>query len=155
MARTIPGRDAFAPCWQETVRWADVDAYGHVNNVAYYAYVDSAVNGWLMTSLGVDVRTLPSIGVVAQTSCQYFSEIDFPAQIQVGLALGRLGNSSVVYDFGIFTADSDLACACGRFVHVYVDRSTRRPTSVPEEIRQLVSGLPARAGGPRGHSDED
>lgn len=131
-------------CWRESVRWADVDIYGHVNNVAYYAYVDSAVNGWLMTTLGADLRLLPSIGIVAETSCRYFREIDFPSDIEVGLALERIGNSSIVYSFAVFAPGIDTACASGRFVHVYVDQSERRPTAVPEGIRAIVMQLPRR-----------
>ncbi len=137
-----PHRDDFAVFYPVTVRWADVDIYGHVNNVAYYSYVDSAVNGWLMGAIGEDLRQLPSIGIVAETGCRYLSEIDFPADIEVGLALERLGNSSVVYAFAILLAGDDAVRAIGRFVHVYVDRDHRRPTSVPDAVRTAVATLP-------------
>jgi len=145
MSRIPPARNEFSMCWKEGVRWADVDIYGHVNNVAYYAYVDSAVNGWLISTVGEDLRRLPSIGIVAETSCQYFSEIDFPSDLDVGLALERLGNSSIVYGFAIFADGRQTACASGRFVHVYVDKVDRRPTAVPERIRAAVASLPTRS----------
>ena len=142
VSRIAPHRSGFSLCWRESVRWADVDIYGHVNNVAYYSYVDSAVNGWLMRAASADLRRLPSIGVVAETSCRYFSEIDFPAEIDVGLALERMGTSSITYAFAVFIAGRDTACASGRFVHVYVDDINRRPTPIPEVIRTAVSSLP-------------
>ncbi len=125
-----------------SVRWSDVDIYGHVNNVAYYSYVDSAVNGWLMGAIGEDLRRLDSIGIVAETGCRYLAEIDFPARVDIGLATERIGTSSVVYRFAIFLADDDVLRATGRFVHVYVDRDHRRPTSIPDQVRRAVEGLP-------------
>lgn len=143
VSRIAPPRIHFSLCWRESVRWADVDIYGHVNNVAYYSYVDSAVNGWLMRAVGEDLRRLPSIGVVAETSCRYFSEIDFPAEIDVGLALERIGTSSIAYAFAIFRTGWEAACASGRFVHVYVDDINRRPTPIPDVIRAAVMSLPS------------
>lgn len=137
-------RSDFAVFYPVTVRWADVDIYGHVNNVAYYAYVDSAVNGWLMSAIGEDLRRLPSIGIVAETGCRYLAEIDFPAQIEVGLATERVGTSSVVYQFAIFAAGDEQVRALGRFVHVYVDSEHRRPTPIPEIVRTAVESLPHR-----------
>jgi acyl-CoA thioester hydrolase len=125
------------------VRWSDVDIYGHVNNVAYYAYVDSAVNGWLIAELNDDIRTLDAIGIVAETSCRYLAGIDFPQVVEIGLATERIGNSAVVYRFVMFIKGDDTVRATGRFVHVYVDRITRTPTAIPETIRASVSGLPS------------
>lgn len=125
------------------VRWSDVDIYGHVNNVAYYSYVDSAVNGWLTGELEDDIRALEAIGIVAETSCRYLAEIDFPQVVEIGLATERVGNSAVVYRFAIFIEGNDAVRATGRFVHVYVDRVQRTPTAIPEQIRAIVSGLPA------------
>lgn len=138
----IPRRDDVTIAATASVRWSDVDIYGHVNNVAYYAYVDSAVNGWLMGEIGEDLRRLESIGIVAETGCRYLAEIDFPARVDIGLATERVGTSSVVYRFAIFLADDDLVRATGRFVHVYVDREHRRPTSIPEQVRRAVESLP-------------
>ncbi|MFD4266815.1 acyl-CoA thioesterase [Rhodococcus sp. NPDC058481] len=130
--------------WPVPTRWADNDHYGHVNNVTYYSYFDTAVNGWLMSTVGVDIRDLPAIGVVAETSCTYRSELSFPDQLQVGLSVDRLGTRSIVYALAIFREGSggalDLA-ATGRFVHVYVDAQTRRPVAIPGEIHAAVSRL--------------
>jgi acyl-CoA thioester hydrolase len=108
-------------------------------------FFDSAVNGWLIGAAGVDVRELPAIGVVAETSCRYLREISFPGDVSVGLALLRLGTSSVVYQLGVFAYDGgDLDSrprAVGRFVHVYVDAWTRRPAPVPEPVRSALAAL--------------
>jgi acyl-CoA thioester hydrolase len=119
----------------------DNDVYGHVNNVVYYSYFDTAVNGWLMEATGQDIRQLPAIGVVAETSCRYFSELSFPDAIDAGLRIERLGKSSVVYRVGLFRGAAMDACAAGRFVHVYVDAVTRRPVPIPEAIRAVVATL--------------
>jgi acyl-CoA thioester hydrolase len=121
-------------------RWSDDDTYGHVNNVVHYAMFDTAVNGWLIEASGVDIRLLPAIGLVVETSCQYFSELRFPELVTAGLGLERLGDSSVVYRLALF-GTGDEPAAVGRFVHVYVDRATRRPVTVPPEIRSALSGL--------------
>jgi acyl-CoA thioester hydrolase len=128
-----------------TTRWADNDAYGHVNNVVYYEFFDSAVNGWLIEATDVDIRELPAIGVVAETSCRYLREVSFHGDVSVGLALARLGTSSVVYQLGVFAYEGgDLdprPRAVGRFVHVYVDAQTRRPVPVPEPVRSALEAL--------------
>ncbi len=138
----VPQRQDVRLVARMDTRWSDVDIYGHVNNVAYYAYVDSAVNGWLMSEIAADLRRLDAIGIVAETSCRYLAEIDFPAQVEIGLATERIGTSSVVYRFAIFAAGDDTVRATGRFVHVYVDRDQRTPTAIPDRIRTIVSGLP-------------
>jgi acyl-CoA thioester hydrolase len=122
-------------------RWMDNDVYGHVNNVVYYSYFDTAVNGWLMEATGQDIRQLPAIGVVAETGCRYFSELSFPDALDAGLRIERLGKSSVVYRVGLFRGAAMDACAAGRFVHVYVDAVTRRPVPIPEAIRAVVATL--------------
>ena len=122
-------------------RWMDNDHYGHVNNVAYYSYFDSAVNGWLMEATGTDTRTLPAIGVVAETSCKFLKQISFPDVLQVGLRLEKAGNSSVVYQLGVFRGDDTALSALGRFVHVYVDEQSRRPVRVPPIIRTALESL--------------
>lgn len=121
-------------------RWSDDDTYGHVNNVVHYSLFDTAVNGWLIEAAGVDIRTLPSIGLVVETSCQYFAELRFPEIVVAGLALERLGNSSVIYRLALFGSAEEPA-AVGRFVHVYVSRDERRPTPVPPEIRAALAAL--------------
>jgi acyl-CoA thioester hydrolase len=121
-------------------RWSDDDTYGHVNNVVHYSLFDTAVNGWLIEASGVDIRELPAIGLVVETSCRYFAELRFPEVVTAGLALEHLGTSSVVYRLALF-GGADEPAAVGRFVHVYVDRSTRRSVPVPSEIRAALAAL--------------
>ncbi len=122
-------------------RWMDNDHYGHVNNVAYYSYFDTAVNGWLIDATGVDIRGLPAIGLVVETGCRYFKPLSFPDALEAGLAIERLGASSITYRLGIFRRGEADCAAAGRFVHVYVDATTRRTTAVPEVVRRAVSGI--------------
>lgn len=126
---------------QLPTRWSDDDTYGHVNNVVHYLMFDTAVNGWLIEASGVDIRALPAIGVVVETSCQYFAELRFPEMVTAGLGLERLGTSSVVYRLALFGEHREEPAAVGRFVHVYVDRDNRRPTPVPDEIKHALSQL--------------
>jgi acyl-CoA thioester hydrolase len=124
-----------------TTRWHDNDHYGHVNNVVYYAYFDTAVNGFLIEASGTDIRELPAIGIVAETSCRFLRELSFPDTVHAGLALEKLGNSSVVYRIGLFRNEESEPAALGRFVHVYVDAATRRPVPVPAPIRAALTAL--------------
>jgi len=124
-----------------TTRWHDNDHYGHVNNVVYYAFFDTAVNGYLIEASGTDIRDLQAIGIVAETSCRFLSELSFPDLVHAGLALEKLGNSSVVYRIGLFRNDEAEPAALGRFVHVYVDAETRRPVPVPPSIRTALAAL--------------
>ena len=119
-------------------RWADDDTYQHVNNVVHYAMFDTAVNGWLIEAAGVDIRELPAVGLVVETSCRYFAELRFPVVVTAGLAVEQVGRTSIVYRLALFGA-ADEPAAVGRFVHVYVDRATRRPTPIPDEIRTAVT----------------
>ena len=121
-------------------RWSDDDTYGHVNNVVHYSLFDTAVNGWLIEACGVDIRELPAIGLVVETSCRYFAELRFPEVVTAGLALEHLGTSSVVYQLALFGA-ADEPAAVGRFVHVYVSRADRQPVPVPPEIRTALASL--------------
>jgi acyl-CoA thioester hydrolase len=125
-------------------RWLDNDAYGHINNVAYYAYFDTAVNGFLMEATGIDIRKLPAIGVVAETGCRFLRSLSFPQSLLVGIAVERLGERSIIYRLGVFAVDDESqaeAAAIGRFVHVYVDADSRRSVPVPREIRSVVQPL--------------
>ena len=122
-------------------RWMDNDHYGHVNNVVYYSFFDTAVNGWLMEATAADVRRLPAIGIVAETSCRFLRELSFPETVWAGLALERLGTSSVTYRLALFREEDDQPAAVGRFVHVYVDRETRAPVPVPEAVRAALASL--------------
>ena len=119
----------------------DNDHYGHVNNVAYYSFFDTAVNGLLIDLTGTDIRALPAIGVVAESSCRFLKGTSFPDTIHAGVAVERRGTRSIVYRIALFRgADTD-PCAVGRFVHVYVDRATRRPVAIPEVIGTAVDRL--------------
>ena len=117
----------------------DNDHYGHVNNVAYYSFFDTAVNGFLIEAAGTDIRDLPAIGIVAESSCTFLSAISFPDTIHAGLAIEKLGTKSVIYRIALFRDEEDAPCAIGRFVHVYVDRHTRRPVEIPAVIRDALS----------------
>ncbi len=128
------------------LRWADVDVYGHVNNVVHYSIFDTAVNGWLIEASGVDIRRLDAIGLVIETSCRYHAELEFPGAVTAGLALERLGTSSAVYRLALF-GEPELPAATGRFVHVYVHRTTRRPMRVPDEVRVALTRLQRSPGG--------
>jgi acyl-CoA thioester hydrolase len=121
-------------------RWSDEDTYGHVNNVVHYSLFDTAVNGWLMEASGVDIRTLPAIGLVVETSCQYFAELRFPEIATAGIGLEKIGTSSVVYRLALFGAGQSPA-AVGRFVHVYTDHQTRRPVPIPDQIQSALEQL--------------
>jgi acyl-CoA thioester hydrolase len=134
-------RGHFAVHRELPTRWSDVDVYGHVNNVVHYLMFDTAVNGWLIGATGTDIRALPAIGVVAETSCRYFAELRFPEVVTAGIGLERLGTSSVVYRLALFGQHAEAPAAVGRFVHVYVDAGTRRPVPVPAEIRRALAEL--------------
>ena len=136
-----PTRHDYAVFRRMPTRWMDNDVYGHVNNVVYYSYFDTAVNGWLMEATGTDIRTLPAIGLVVETSCQYLAPLSFPDELEVGLAMERIGRSSLVYRVAIFSAGASEPAAHGRFVHVYVDAQTRQSVPVPESIRRAVESL--------------
>jgi len=127
-----------------TTRWMDNDSYGHVNNVVYYSYFDTAVNGYLIESAGTDIRKLAAIGIVAETSCRFLAELSFPEPVDAGLVLEKLGNSSVIYRIGLFSAAREEAAAVGRFVHVYVDSVSRKAVPVPELIRAALEPLKSR-----------
>ncbi|MDO8308229.1 MAG: thioesterase family protein [Actinomycetota bacterium] len=130
----------FAVVRDVPTRWADEDTYGHVNNAVHYLLFDTAVNGWMIEQVG-DMREHPSFGVVAETGCRYFGELRFPERIRCGIALGRLGTSSITYRLALFGDRNEEPAATGLFVHVYVDRDTRRPVPVPDDVRRAVSVL--------------
>jgi acyl-CoA thioester hydrolase len=129
--------------WFVTIatRWADNDVYGHVNNTVYYEWFDTAVNSWLIESALLDIGRGDPIGLVVETGCSYFLPLSFPGEAEVGLALDRLGNSSVTYRIGIFGRGSVEPAAQGHFTHVYVDRESRRPKSLPESWRRKLESL--------------
>jgi len=122
-------------------RWMDNDHYGHVNNVTYYSYFDTTVNGVLMEITATDTRLLPVIGIVAETSCRFLKQLSFPDLLYIGLNVEKLGRSSVIYQLAVFRGDEDDPSAIGRFVHVYVDERTRRPIAIPQIIRSALERL--------------
>ena len=150
-----PTRADYSRWRTATTRWADDDVYGHMNNATYFELIDTAVNAHLLEATGVEIRTLDAVVVVAEVSCHYFTELGFPAPVELGLAVERVGRSSVIYRVGLFKGPGDEAGAEGRFVHVYVENTGGRslePTRgrtvvpVPEVVRAAVVPL-LRGGG--------
>lgn len=128
-----------------TTRWMDNDAYGHVNNVHYYSYFDSAVNGWLVENGLLSIGDSPVIGLVVESGCAYFESVAFPEKLEAGISVAHLGRSSVRYEVGIFKEGAEFAAAQGHFVHVYVDRTTQRPVAIPDDTRGALSALSSTA----------
>lgn len=124
-------------------RWQDNDVFGHVNNVVYYGWFDTAVNGWLIDRGLLDPATSSIIGLVVETGCSYAESVAFPEPVSIGIAIERLGSSSVRYRIGVFRERGDLAIAQGHFTHVYVDRASQRPVPIPDAIRAAMARLMA------------
>lgn len=122
-------------------RWADNDVYGHVNNVVYYSWFDTAVNAHLIEAGALDIHHGEVIGLVIETQCNYFGPLAFPQTVWAGLRVAHLGTSSVRYEVGLFADGEDLSAACGHFVHVYVDRQTRRPVPLPDHLKTTLETL--------------
>jgi acyl-CoA thioester hydrolase len=136
-----PARSEFKLFRPIATRWMDNDAYGHVNNVHYYSYFDSAVNGWLVEKGLLTITESPIIGFVVESGCTYFESVAFPDVLEAGIAVAHLGRSSVRYRIGIFRQGVQAAAAQGHFVHVYVDRETQKPVEIPRETRAMLSEL--------------
>lgn len=142
MSRPVPPTRTDFRRWQTiTLRWADNDAYGHVNNTIYYQWFDSAVNTMLVDEDLLDIAAGDPICLVVGTACDYFAPLTFPGEVEVGLAIAELGRSSVRYRLGVFAPGADQAAAAGSFVHVAVSRDERRPVAWPDAWRQLFEGL--------------
>ncbi|WP_310630496.1 thioesterase family protein [Paraburkholderia sp.] len=125
-----------------TTRWMDNDVYGHVNNVVYYSYFDTVVNEYLIRAQALDIEHGETIGLVVETQCNYFAPLVFPERVEAGLRVARLGSSSVRYEVGLFREGETTPAAQGHFVHVYVDRATRRPVkALPEALRAALAPL--------------
>ena len=122
-------------------RWQDCDVYGHVNNVVYYSYFDTAVTDHLVREGGLKSQDSPVIGVVVETRCQFRKELGFPDVIDAGITVARLGNTSVAYEIGLFRQGDEEPAAFGQFVHVWIDRQSRRPKTVPDPIRIALDPL--------------
>lgn len=136
-------RDAYPRFRALPTRWADNDIYGHINNAAYYGFFDTAVNCFLIEEAGLDIHAGRVIGLVVETGCNYFAPLAYPETVEAGVRVARLGNSSVTYEIGLFKQDEDEPAAQGRFVHVYVDRDTRRPVALPDTMRAALAGIEA------------
>lgn len=134
-------RDEYPHFLRIETRWADNDVYGHVNNAAYYSFFDTAVNRFLLDRGVLDLSRSPVFGVVAETGCRFQSSIAFPDAIDAGVRVAKLGNSSVRYELALFRAGEAEPAATGHFVHVYVDRETRRPAPIPAEVRGALQPL--------------
>ena len=137
--KRIETRDSYAVFYPITTRWRDNDLYGHVNNVTYYSYFDTAANRYLIEAGGLDIHTANVIGVVVESHCNYHSAVAYPQDLEAGLRVDRLGNRSVTYGIGIFAEGATEASANGHFVHVFVERATNTPVSIPEPIRQALA----------------
>jgi acyl-CoA thioester hydrolase len=142
VSRPVPrGRNAYR--WYMTIatRWADNDAYGHVNNTVYYQWFDTAVNAWLIEAGLLDIEAGDPIGLVVETGCSYFAPLGFPGEVEVGIAVDKLGSSSVTFRIGVFGAGEAEPSAQGHFTHVYVGRDSRRPAPLPEAWRTKLKTI--------------
>ena len=138
-------RDSYRHFSPITTRWMDNDAYGHVNNVVYYSFFDTAVNRYLIERGALDVEHGAVIGLVVETQCNYFAPLAFPQPVEAGLRVARIGGSSVRYEVGLFAAGAPESAAAGHFVHVYVDRATRRPAPLPAALLAALQPLHVHA----------
>jgi len=139
--KALPTRAGYRVFYPITTRWMDNDIYGHVNNVAYYSYFDSAANRYLIEEGGLDITDGAVVGYVVSSGCEYHAPIAYPETIEAGLRVDRLGNSSVQYGIAIFRAGEASACAHGHFVHVFVDRAANRPVPIPAALRAALARL--------------
>jgi acyl-CoA thioester hydrolase len=142
MTRALRERRAAYPHFCDiTTRWMDNDVYAHVNNVVYYSWFDTVVNGYLLERQVLDFERSPVLGLVVETGCRYFAPIAFPDRVRAGLRVAHIGNSSVRYEVGLFRNDHDEAAAQGHFIHVYVERSSRRPQPLNPELRTALQAI--------------
>jgi acyl-CoA thioester hydrolase len=136
----LPARSDYVHHAPIQTRWKDNDVYGHVNNVVYYSYFDTVINEWLVREGGLDVVASAVIGLCVESHCSYVAPASYPEALVAGVRVGKLGRTSVRYELGIFRASGEL-CAHGWFVHVFVDRATRRPTPPPDRLRAALEKL--------------
>ena len=134
-------RSAYRAFRSITTRWMDNDVYGHVNNVVYYSWFDTAVNAHLIDRGALDIHGGTTIGLVVETQCNYFAPLAYPQDVDAGIRVARIGGSSVRYEVGLFGAGEPLTAAKGHFIHVYVDRATRRPAPLPDALRRVLEDL--------------
>lgn len=124
-----------------TTRWMDNDVYGHVNNAVYYSYFDTAANAYLIQEGGLDIHTSPVIGLVVESHCRYHAPAAYPDELRAGVRVDRLGERSVTYGIAIFPAEEEVAIAEGTFVHVFVDRASRKAVSIPPGLRSALQKI--------------
>ena len=136
-------RDQYRQLSTISTRWMDNDLYGHINNVQYYSFFDTAVNRYLIAAGALDIHGGQVIGLVIETHCNYFAPLAFPQDVEAALRVAHVGSSSVRYDIGLFAPGEPLAAAMGHFVHVYVDRATRRPVKLPQPLLDALAPLRA------------
>lgn len=141
MADNPTNRQDYSYFKQISTRWIDNDVYGHVNNAVYYTYFDTVCNSYLIERCGLTLQSSPIVGFVVASSCQYISPIVFPDNVVAAMRVNRIGNSSVEYGVGLFRNDEDTASACGTFTHVFVDRDTNKPVSIPDTIRHPLGAI--------------
>ena len=134
-------RSAYKVFRSISTRWMDNDAYGHVNNVVYYSWFDTAVNAYLIEQGVLDIEHGQTIGLVIETQCNYFAPLAFPQTVEAGIRVARLGSSSVRYEVGLFAQGQPLTAAKGHFVHVYVDKKSRRPVPLPLNLKTVLETL--------------
>ena len=135
-------RGAYKAFRDIATRWSDNDLYGHVNNVVYYSWFDTVVNGFLIERGAIDIHAGSVIGLVVETQCNYFAPLAFPQAVVAGIRVGNIGSSSVRYEIGLFAADEhDICAAKGHFIHVYVDRITRQPVALPPQLLSVLETL--------------
>ena len=134
-------RSAYRAVRTIATRWMDNDAYGHVNNVVYYSWFDTVVNAHLIEQGVLDIHHGQTIGLVIETQCNYFAPVQFPQTIEAGLRVARIGSSSVRYEVGIFVQGEPMTAAKGHFIHVYVDKASRRPTALPSNLKTVLEAL--------------
>ncbi|WJG09492.1 thioesterase family protein [Aliiglaciecola sp. LCG003] len=134
-------RDQYQYYYPVQTRWSDNDIYGHVNNVQYYSYFDSAVNRYLIEHGGLDIHHSPVVGYVVESKCRYFSPIAYPEKLEIGIRVAKLGNSAVTYELGLFKVGEDMPSAEGYFVHVFVNKQTNQSVSIPEQLRSALEAL--------------
>ena len=135
---TLKTREQFKFFLPIQTRWADNDIYGHVNNVTYYSYFDTAANSLLIQKTGFNIHNSEIIGLVVDSTCSFLQELSFPEMVEVGVAIGKIGNSSLRYELAIFKQDQTQAAAQGHFVHVFVDRQTRKSRAIPQYMREVL-----------------
>ena len=134
-------RDAY-PYWSQVpTRWNDNDVYGHVNNTVHYAAMDTVINGWMIEQGVLDIRSGATVGLCVESGCRYLAAVEYPDVLAVGLRIAKLGTSSVTWETGLLRARDDLPVAEGRFVHVFVDRASRRPVPISEPVREAMAAL--------------